>query len=221
MTTEGTPKILLVDDSATVRAITKDVLKKGGHALDLAENGEVGLGMCEKNDYDLVLLDIKMPGIDGFEVFRRLRSREETRLLPEIIFYSDFEKMEAEGLKLGACDFINKSHVTEHPKEFVARVEAHLKIAQLTRRCIDLERLRILRATMMSVDHEVRNPLVSIGMILEKMKSCPKCCAWFEKGKESAQRISKALDKLSSAESITTTKFHGREEIDTSPGLNK
>lgn len=214
---DKTAKILLIDDSATIRAITKDILKKADHELDLAENGEEGLLMCKKTDYDLVLLDIKMPGIDGFEVFRRLRGQEETRLLPEIIFYSDFEKMEMEGLQLGACDFINKSHVTEHSKEFVARVEAHLKISQLTRKCIELERMRILRATIMSVDHEVRNPLVSIGMIFHKMQNCPQCGKWFEKGKECALRISEALDRLSSTEAITTTKFHGREELDTSP----
>lgn len=126
-------KILLVDDSLTVHAITKSLLMTAGHKIDVVNNGRDGIKKVEGGNYDLVLLDIKMPGMDGFEVFRKLRAREQTKLLPEIIFFSDLEEMEVEGLQYGARDFITKSHVKEHPKEFIARIEAHLKIAGLMR----------------------------------------------------------------------------------------
>jgi len=209
------PKILLIDDNANIRSSMKAVLKKFGHKLDVAANGKEGLAKCEAHDYDLVLLDIDMPGMDGFGVFRYLRSREKTRLLPEIIFFSDMDKLETEGLQLGACDFIAKSHLSDHPREFVARVEAHLKITHLTRQVLELERSRILKATVMSVEHEIRNPLIAIGLILDKAKDCPNCGPWYEKGKQSAQRISDALDRLGNIQCPVTTEFLGKEEIDT------
>lgn len=209
-------KILLIDDSETVRAITRKVLESAGHLIDEAESGREGIEKVRAGDYDLVLLDIRMAGMDGFEVFKELRSHEETELLPEIIFYSDFKKMELKGLQLGACDFIQKSQVSEHPQEFLARVEAHLKIARLTRKCIDLEKLRMLKAAVMSMDHEIRNPLITIALIFEKIKHCPSCGSWYEKGKQSAQRIVDALERLARIEEPTTTPFIGREILDTS-----
>ncbi len=212
---ERKTKILLVDDSAVMRAITVKLLESAGHKIDTVDNGRDGITKVEEGGYDLVLLDIKMKGMDGFQVFQHLRAQEKTKLLPEIIFYSDYEKMEAEGLQYGASDFITKSHAREQPKEFIARIEAHLKIAGLTRACIELEKLRTLKATVMAVDHEVRNPLVSIGLILDKMKNCNQCAPWHERGKESAKRIADALDRLSSVETSATTDFKGQEFIDT------
>ena len=209
-------KILLIDDSETIRAITQKVMESGGYSIDTAENGREGIEKIRAGDYDLVLLDIRMAGMDGFEVFKELRSNEKTELLPEIIFYSDFKKMELKGLQLGACDFIQKTQVSEHPQEFLARVEAHLKIARLTRKCIDLEKLRILKAAIMSVDHEIRNPLISIALIFEKIKNCPSCGSWYEKGKQSAQRIVDALERLANIEEPAIKSFIGREFIDTS-----
>ncbi len=210
----GDAKILLVDDSIGMSDIAKKVFKLAGHEIDTVDNGRDGVDMIEKGDYDLVLLDIRMPGMDGFEVFQRLRSQEKTKLLPEIIFFSDYENMEKEGLQYGPSDFITKSHVTEHPDEFMARIEAHLKIADLMRKCIDLEKLKILKATVMSVDHEIRNPLLSIGLIMEKMKDCPNCSTWYDRGKQSVQRIIDALEKMSKTQETTTTDFKGQEIIE-------
>lgn len=118
--------ILIVDDSELNIQVLSDILKEKSYRIALARSGRVALEFVEMKKPDLILLDIMMPEIDGFEVCRRLKSRPETKAIP-IIFISGLDKSEdiVRGFKAGAVDYI----VKPFQKEVVlARVNTHLKL---------------------------------------------------------------------------------------------
>ncbi len=129
MTTES---ILLVDDNPTNLQMLFQLLEKGvGCKLLVAKNGETALTIAQKTKPDLILLDIMMPGIDGFEVCRRLKADPATSPIP-VIFLSALDETadKVKGLQLGAVDYVSKPFQAE---EVIARVNTHLTIHRLGR----------------------------------------------------------------------------------------
>lgn len=118
--------ILLVEDDAFVSDIYETKLGQVGFSVVLAENGVEAVKKMEEKIPDLVLLDIVMPYMDGMEVLRKLKEKEEWKKIPVILLtnLSEKEKVE-EGLNLGANDYLIKSHFT--PAEVVEKVNALLK----------------------------------------------------------------------------------------------
>ena len=123
--------ILLVDDNATNLQVLYQTLEGEGCKLLVAKDGEAALAITQKAKPDLILLDIMMPGIDGYEVCRRLKADAATRDIP-IIFLSALDQTEdkVRGLKLGAVDYVSKPF---QPDEVKARVSTHLTIHRLRR----------------------------------------------------------------------------------------
>ncbi len=124
--------ILLVDDNQTNLQMLFQLLEKSvGGKLLVAKNGETALTIARKIKPDLVLLDIMMPGIDGFEVCRRLKADPATRPIP-VIFLSALDETadKVKGLQLGAVDYVSKPFQAE---EVIARVNTHLTIHRLNR----------------------------------------------------------------------------------------
>ena len=120
--------ILIVDDSKLNIQVLSDILEEKSYRIALARSGKVALEFVEMKKPDLILLDIMMPEIDGFEVCRRLKSDPETKNIP-IIFISGLDKSEdiVNGFKAGAVDYI----VKPFKKEVVlARVDTHLKLSE-------------------------------------------------------------------------------------------
>jgi putative two-component system response regulator len=128
--------LLLVDDNATNLQVLRSALEGAGHKLLAARNGQAALTIARKARPDLILLDIMMPEMDGYEVCRRLKAHADTRHIPVIFLtaLSDVED-EARGLALGAVDYITKPL---HPELVRARVHNHL---ELKRYRDDLERM--------------------------------------------------------------------------------
>jgi serine phosphatase RsbU (regulator of sigma subunit) len=122
--------ILLVDDQPANLRLLMHTLERFGCKLLVAKNGENALAIARKAHPDLILLDVMMPGIDGFEVCRRLKTDPETRKIP-VIFLSALDETEdkVRGLQLGAVDYIAKPF---QPEEVIARVNTHLTIHQLS-----------------------------------------------------------------------------------------
>ena len=120
------PKILLVDDTSANLQVLRQTLDGCGYRLLIAKDGKTALSIVEKTLPDLVLLDIMMPGMDGYEVCRRLKGSESTRHLPVIFLtaLADVED-EARGLALGAVDYITKPI---NPDLVRARVGNHLEL---------------------------------------------------------------------------------------------
>lgn len=120
--------ILAVDDTSESLALLVKLLSAGGYQVRPADSGELALAAVESNPPDLVLLDIRMPGMDGFEVCRRLKAREPTRHVPIILMSAVGDVKEwVAGLHLGAVDFIARPF---QPEELLARVATHLALSQ-------------------------------------------------------------------------------------------
>ena len=102
-------KILVVDDDPYNRDLLVQTLSRDGHILSTAENGEIALDMISNQAFDLVLLDIQMPGIDGHEVLRLFKGSQETALLPAIMI-SGLEDIDlvVECIEIGADDYLPK-----------------------------------------------------------------------------------------------------------------
>ena len=123
--------LLLVDDNPTNLQVLYQTLETTGCKLLVAKNGETALAIAQKASPDLILLDIMMPDIDGFEVCRRLKNNPDTANIP-VIFLSALTdtKDKVQGLQLGAVDYVSKPF---QPDEVIARVNTHLTIHRLKR----------------------------------------------------------------------------------------
>ncbi len=121
--------ILAVDDTSESLRILTDILVSQGYDVRPADSGELALASIEATQPELILLDIRMPGMDGFEVCRRLKDRAEIHHIP-VIFLSGITdtKDRVEGLRLGAVDFISKPFEQE---ELLARIRTHLELSRL------------------------------------------------------------------------------------------
>ncbi len=114
-------KILIVEDEEAIADLEKDYLELSGFEVETTPRGDQGLQMALKNDYDLVILDLMLPGTDGFEVCRRIREKKNIPILMVSAKKDDIDKIR--GLGLGADDYMTKPF---SPSELVARVKAHM-----------------------------------------------------------------------------------------------
>lgn len=114
-------KILIIEDDQSIAKLQKDYLEISGYNVTLVDNGTKGLLELGKDQFDLVILDIMLPGIDGFEVLKKIR---ETNDIPVLLVSARQEEIyKINGLGLGADDYITKPFSSG---ELVARVNAHL-----------------------------------------------------------------------------------------------
>ena len=117
--------ILVVDDEADLVELISYNLKKEGFSVDSAMDGETALSKIKKGRYDLLVLDLMLPGIQGMELCRILRSDPKTETLPIIMLTAKGEEVDKIlGLEMGADDYITKPF---SPRELVARVKAVLR----------------------------------------------------------------------------------------------
>lgn len=114
-------KILIIEDDANICELEKDYLEANGFEVSTASDGTEGLEDALKNDYNLILLDIMLPGTDGMEVCRRIRDTKDVPILLVSAKKEELDKIT--GLGYGADDYIVKPF---SPKELVARVIAHI-----------------------------------------------------------------------------------------------
>lgn len=114
-------KILIVEDEAAIADLEKDYLELSGFEVEVANDGQVGLEKAMHQDYDLVILDLMLPGVDGFEICRQVRAEKNTPIIMVSAKKDDIDKIR--GLGLGADDYMTKPF---SPSELVARVKAHM-----------------------------------------------------------------------------------------------
>ncbi|MCI8582993.1 MAG: response regulator transcription factor [Dorea sp.] len=114
-------KILIVEDEVAIADLEKDYLELSGFDVEVANDGLIGLQKSLEEDYNLVILDLMLPGIDGFEICRKIRDDKNTPIIMVSAKKDDIDKIR--GLGLGADDYMTKPF---SPSELVARVKAHL-----------------------------------------------------------------------------------------------
>ena len=118
--------ILIVDDTSANLKTLRAILSARGYQVRPCINGEIALNTVRKSRPDLILLDIRMPGMDGYEVCRRLKKDPLTREIPVIFISALDETMDKiKAFELGGVDYITKPF---QPGEVLARVKTHLKI---------------------------------------------------------------------------------------------
>ncbi|MGE1061654.1 response regulator transcription factor [Megasphaera paucivorans] len=115
--------ILVVEDDELIAALERDFLEANGFVVTIASNGLGGLEAIEKGDIDAVLMDVMLPGEDGFTVCRKIRDKSDVPILFVTAKREDVDKIK--GLSLGADDYIVKPF---SPTEMVARLKAHLEV---------------------------------------------------------------------------------------------
>ncbi len=114
-------RILIIEDEISIAELEKDYLELSGFEVVLKNDGTSGLAEALENEYNLIILDIMLPGVDGFEILKQVREVKDTPILMVTAKKEDIDKIR--GLGLGADDYITKPF---SPSELVARVKAHL-----------------------------------------------------------------------------------------------
>ncbi len=114
-------RILIIEDETSIAELEKDYLELSGFEVELEEQGDVGLERALNEDFDLLILDLMLPGMDGFEICKRFREVKNTPTIMISAKKDDIDKIR--GLGLGADDYMTKPF---SPSEMVARVKAHL-----------------------------------------------------------------------------------------------
>ena len=114
-------KVLIIEDEVAIADLEKDYLELSGFEVETENDGVVGLKRALSEDFDMYILDLMLPGIDGFEICKQIREEKNTPILMVSAKKDDIDKIR--GLGLGADDYITKPF---SPSELVARVKAHL-----------------------------------------------------------------------------------------------
>lgn len=115
-------KVLIVEDDQAIAELERDFLEVNGYEVTLRADGRHALEEALEQEYDLIILDVMLPGMDGFDILRRIR---ETKFIPVLMVSARKEDIDKiRGLGLGADDYVTKPF---SPTELVARVKAHLE----------------------------------------------------------------------------------------------
>ena len=123
--TEAQKRILVVDDESSITEFVSYALKKEGYQVDVADNGETAFEMIKQNRYDLYILDIMLPGMDGLELCRKIRAISSSPVL--FLSARDKEVDKVIGLEIGGDDYLAKPFGV---RELIARVRALLRRSQ-------------------------------------------------------------------------------------------
>ena len=118
--------ILIIEDDEFLRSLTAKRLEKEGYGVEVGVDGESGVAVAEAKNPDLILLDLLLPGLDGFEVLKRVRANPALKTVPVIIFSNLGQKEDIERAKsLGADDFLIKANFTLD--DVVVKIKTFLK----------------------------------------------------------------------------------------------
>jgi two-component system, cell cycle sensor histidine kinase and response regulator CckA len=169
--------ILVVDDEFESRRLLTALLTAEGYEVRPADSGNLALATTAAHPPNLILLDIHMPGIDGFEVCRRLKESSETRDIP-LMFLSATGQMseKVEGLRLGAVDFVTKPFQRE---ELLARVRTHLELGRLR---AHLEQQVAERTAELRESEDRFRTIANAAPVLIWLAGPDKLCTFFNRG---------------------------------------
>ncbi len=194
MNSSPSHRILVMEDDPPNRATLIDILELNGYGVISATNGPDGVALAQKERPDVILTDISMPGLTGFEVIRILHADEQTRAIPIIIVSAsvEAEKMR-QGMDLGAEDFIVKPFTED---QILQSIRARLEKKSL---------LDELDAFAHTVAHDLKNPIAVLSMRAQLLRTlwdtaddaAPSCLQHIiELEKERLQRLNNIVDEL-------------------------
>lgn len=169
-------KILIVDDVQLNLDLMKDILSGNEYLIATAINGKSALAKAKAHKFDLILLDVVLPDVDGFEVCRQLKSNQQTQDVPIIFLTAKREKDDiVKGFHLGAVDYILKPFSRE---ELLARVNLHLTLRHTQDELIHSKEMAEAAAKakaifLANISHEIRTPMNGIIGMIDILKQTP------------------------------------------------
>jgi DNA-binding response OmpR family regulator len=221
-------KICVIDDHPENVFILQDRLEKAGFEIITAYDGKTGLEKVRDELPDLVLLDVMMPGLSGFEVCRSITQDDLTKHIPVILLtaLTSTEDLE-DGLQAGAFDYIKKPF---NRAELLARIKSALRFSETNKFLIEIEKVNTFAATVLTANHEIKQPLTLINLSttairreLSKeelnLESIEKRVRFIE---SATKEIIAVLEKLTSIKKpVFTDYLNNLKMIDINTSLNK
>jgi two-component system sensor histidine kinase/response regulator len=190
-------KILVIEDEAPVRASIIDLLKVENYTPLGAENGLVGLGMACKEQPDLIICDIMMPGLDGYEVLTALHQDPATATIPFLFLTAKTDKEELrQGMNLGADDYLTKPFALA---ELVSAIESRLSRKRALTQVYQDKLENLSQNLANSLSHELTIPLETLMQSAGLLLECPEIAANLPEVTTVAQQIyavGEGLNKL-------------------------
>jgi DNA-binding response OmpR family regulator len=195
--------ILIVDDEKINRVLLKSFMEtRYGNILE-AEDGNIGLKLLKEHDVDLILLDLMMPNMDGYELLKAIRSHQSYQTIPVIIITAlGSVKDNAKALELGADGFLTKPF---NKIILSAMTDNLLKQSSMRKKLIEIEKNEVFYATVVTANHEINQPLTGIlcsANLLSnsyegyKIRNPEKFSFYINSIEDSVKKISEALRKL-------------------------
>ncbi len=187
--------ILVVDDNKENLKVVSSFLKKEGYRIALALNADDAMNILGENDIDLILLDVMMPGIDGFTLCRKLKKDEKLSDIPVVFLTAKTETSDlVEGFNAGGVDYITKPFQKE---ELVARVNNHIELTQARKKIIQqaehIQRINRTKDRLYSViAHDIKSPFSNISMLISTLAD-----GYLEAGSEEYDEILQSINRSS------------------------
>lgn len=204
------PRVLAVDDDEMNLALLTAKLEREGYEVGNARNGLEALKKAKDFHPDLIIMDVMMPQMDGYEALRRLKSSEETRYIPVIMLTGRAEiEDKVMGFEVGAEDYINKPYSLH---EVAARVKSLLRVRALQTKLRETEKVAALGEMVDGIAHEIRNPLTAIGGMARRLyegETDPQhkeYAQWIIRSVERLERIVLRIDEYKRILTSTLTK---------------
>ena len=198
-------RILIVDDVETNRFILKNIITEMGHQPILAENGVQALKIMERFTPDLILLDVSMPEMDGFEFCTIVKQDVKARNIP-IVFISALEKPEdiVKGFELGGADYVTKPFIHEVVR---SRVEVHLKMAEMNKDLIESNRRlqASISEQIKQMESEKKKVLYALLTVVRKNAAFDE--SHIERLQENCKILAQAMQLSPKFESIVSDTF--------------
>lgn len=161
-------KILVVDDSKDNVIILRERLENEGFEISTAYSGEEAIKKALTEIPDLILLDVMMPEMSGFEVCKRISGNEKTREIPIILLTALVEPKDIkEGFQAGAYDYIKKPF---NKVELIARINSALRFRETAKLILDIEKINTFAASVVTTNHEIKQPLTLINLSVAALK---------------------------------------------------
>jgi len=172
-------RVLVVDDSPTNLKVVNEILEETEHKAFYATCGQSALKVADEQELDLILLDVMMPDMDGYEVCKKLKDNSHTSAVP-VIFMTALtdETSILKGFELGGVDYVTKPF---NEKELLARVSAHISVSTMRKELLEkngqLEEALVFKNHVISMSsHELRRPMTMISMLAQMAeRSSDKC----------------------------------------------
>jgi two-component system, sensor histidine kinase and response regulator len=210
-------KVLIIDDTPGNLALLYELLETHRCKILVAQDGRKGIELARAQQPDVILLDIMMPGQDGFKTCSILQSDGDTRDIP-VIFLSALSDMESKlkGFRSGAVDYVTRPLRQE---EVLARIQAHVELKRSRERILELERRNTVLAMAVTASHEITQPLTSLKGNLELLSMAfessenKEAMEYIGKCKKAAMDMEHLLEKYRAASGVVVSDYGGGRSI--------